>query len=123
MKRTPVNIVCLIILLMALTACNRGTTPTPVLPTEITSPELAVTEIYQTENAPPVGFREPQSFPLIDANLASLTNWQYEMTLEFDGVFAGTPRQAQASTRVEVSYNQVNTSRRVVVEGNRYPCW
>ena len=103
-------------LLMLLNACNRDTAPPPVLPTEIDSPAQAGTEIFQTQNAPPVGFREPLTFSSIDANLELLPNWRYEMTMDFTGVFAGTPREAQVTTRVEVSYNQLDTSRRVIVQ-------
>lgn len=47
-----------------------------------------------------------------------MTNWRYEATLAFNGVFAGTPRPAFASTTANVSYNQLDSARRVVIEAS-----
>lgn len=106
------------LMVMLFGACNQGTTETPPLPTRIDSPEALATSQFMTQNAPPVGFRDDQAFPLIDANLPMLTNWHYEVTLAFNGVFTGTPRPAFASTLVNVWYNQLDSARRVVLEAS-----
>lgn len=109
-------LLCVCLLLTALTACSgrRGLTLED-LPTQATFSELATAD-FLTQNAPPPGFRESVSFPRIDDNLDSLPGWHYTVTLEFDGVFARTPREAQASAQADVWYNQLGSARRVVVE-------
>jgi hypothetical protein len=76
----------------------------------------SVTAIAMTENAPPPGFRESVAFPEVDANLTALPGWRYLVTLEFNGVFARTPRETSATARAEVWFNQLGTARRVLVE-------
>lgn len=85
------------------------------LPT-ITSPELAVTSAFMTENAPPPGFREALSFPDIDAGLQNISGWRYIVTLEFDGVLVDSPQQTTATASAEVWFNQVGSARRLLVE-------
>lgn len=109
----------LLMLLIALPACSgRRGQDISTLPTRASfeSAEEAVTAIAMTENAPPEGFREAVAFPEVDANLAALPGWRYLVTLEFDGVFARTPRETSATARAEVWFNQLGTARRVLVE-------
>ncbi len=110
----PIRLI-LMLCCLGLAACNRSQN-TPIVPTRITSVSAMATEITLTENAPPEGYREFVAFPQIDANLPDLSNWRYEMTLEFDGVFSGTPRPAQGRIRAQVWYNQFGTQRRVIIE-------
>jgi hypothetical protein len=102
-----------LILLLLLNACNRGQTP-DMLPT-VVDPESLPTDIAMTQNAPPAGF-ETVSFPLIDAGLNLLPGWRYEVTLGFDGTFARTPRETEASAQIRVWFNQLASARRVVFE-------
>ena len=108
--------VILLIVIMIVAGCSgqRGQQLSDV-PTLIPL-DTAPTAFLLTQNAPPEGFRETVSFPEVDANLNRLTGWRYLVTLEFDGVFARTPRQTNASARAEVWFNQLGSSRRVVVE-------
>ncbi len=69
-----------------------------------------------TQNAPPPGFRENVSFAEVDQTLEALPGWRYIVTLEFDGVFARTPRETSATARAEVWFNQLASARRLVVE-------
>lgn len=78
--------------------------------------EAAPTVFFLTENAPPPGFREGVSFPEVDEDLVQLTGWRYLVTLEFDGIFARTPRSTSATARAEVWFNQLGSARRVIVE-------
>lgn len=111
-------LVCLSFLLL-LAGCNRGTGQgIDGLPTRVTSLDALATSQILTRNAPPEGFRETVAFPQVDANLAGLPNWHYTMTLQFDGVYAGTPREAVASTRLDVWFNQLDTARRVVLNAS-----
>lgn len=110
-------LLCLLALLLAACQSQRGQTLDSV-PTvaSIDTVNLAATAQVMTENAPPPGFRDSVSFPEIDAGLLELPGWRYIVTLEFDGVFARTPRPAQASARAEVWFNQLGSARRVLVE-------
>jgi hypothetical protein len=85
------------------------------IPTQAAIDSLATAQ-FLTENAPPPGFRDAVSFPEVDANLDQLAGGRYVVQLEFDGVFAQTPRQTSAHASAEVSFNQVGSSRRVVVQ-------
>jgi hypothetical protein len=109
----------IVILLLVLTACSgRRGQDANTLPTRASfdSAITAVTAAAMTENAPPEGFRGAVSFPEVDANLTALSGWRYLVTLEFDGVFARTPRETSATARAEVWFNQLGTARRVLVE-------
>jgi hypothetical protein len=105
---------CLAVLCL-LTACNgrRGQT-IDLIPTPAEIDPLA-TAIYLTENAPPPGYRDSISFPQVDAGLNALDGWRYQVQLEFDGVFARTPRETTANATAEIWYKQVGSARRVVV--------
>ncbi len=82
----------------------------------IQSVEQAATAAVMTENAPPVGFRDTVSFPEVDAKLLELPGWRYIVTLEFNGVFARTPRETSATARAEIWFNQLGSARRILVE-------
>lgn len=111
-----VNRVLLLILMMiAIAGCrDRGRTPDEV-PT-IAAPEAMATSIILTRNAPPEGFRESVSFPIIDENVVQLPSWTYELTVGFNGQFAGTGRLVSGTTSVEGAYRQVGQRRRIVVQ-------
>jgi hypothetical protein len=70
---------------------------------------------YLTQNAPPPEFRGPVSFPEVDAGLAELEGGRYQVQLEFNGVFARTPRETSANATAEVWFKQLGSARRVVV--------
>lgn len=101
-----------LLLIMGLTACGTRELTPPPLPT-VMPMEAAATALVLTENAPPTGF-EAVSFPRVDAGLNLLPGWRYEVALNFEGVFARTPRAVAASTVAEVTFNQVASARRVV---------
>ncbi len=103
-----------VLLILLLTACTRGQQLSDI-PTQAAFDSLATAQ-YLTQNAPPPAFRESVSFPQIDANLDQLAGGHYVVQLEFDGVFARTPRQTTAQASAEVWFNQVGSSRRVVVQ-------
>jgi hypothetical protein len=106
----------LLIFILALAACNgrRGQSledlPTPA------SADAVGTAIVLTENAPPADLGETVSFPEVDRGLNELAGWRYIVHLEFEGVFARTPRETSAEANAEVWFNQVASARRVMVE-------
>jgi hypothetical protein len=108
-----------LILTLFLTACvgQRGQTLDNI-PTlaSVDSVEQAATAAVMTQNAPPVGFRDSVSFPEVDDRLLELPGWRYIVTLEFNGVFARTPRETTARARAEVWFNQLGSARRILVE-------
>ncbi len=117
-KTLVLRIALLVILAILLIACQGRGDSLEDLPTRSPSVDAIGTAIVLTENAPPPGFRDPQSFPQIDANLDQLANWRYEVTFAFDGVFSGTPRPAATRTEAQVWFNRIDTSRRVVVQAS-----
>lgn len=84
------------------------------LPTVVQDIDAFATQQIQTQNAPPVGFRESVRFPQIDANLSALPGWRYTVTLEFRGAFSQTPRETSALASAEVWFNQLASARRIV---------
>lgn len=106
----------LLLLLILVAACSgrRGQQLSDI-PT-LASPNEAATAQFMTQNAPPPGYRESISFPEIDSTLPELDGWRYVVTLEFNGIFARTPRETSATARAEVWFNQLASSRRVIVE-------
>lgn len=105
------------LLLMGLAGCtlpqrNRGADPIPT-PASI---EGLATAQFLTDVAPPEGFREIIRFPEVDANHNVLAGGRYVVELEFNGAFSNTPRPTTATARAEVWFNQLGSSRRVVVE-------
>jgi hypothetical protein len=104
----------LLVMLTAACSGRRGQQLSDI-PT-LASPNEAATAQFMTENAPPPGYRESIAFPEIDSNLPDLDGWRYVVTLEFDGIFARTPRETSATARAEVWFNQLASARRVIVE-------
>ena len=100
-----------------LVACRDQDLRPDEITTRIPSVEMMATYQMMTENAPPPGFRDAVSFPLIDNNLPLLSDWRYESRMQFDGVFARTPRQVTATASANVWYRQLGNYRRVVVTG------
>jgi hypothetical protein len=96
-----------------LTGCNRGQDINN-LPTEASVDGIATAQ-YLTQNAPPPDFRGVLSFPEVDAGLTDLEGWRYQVQLEFNGVFARTPRETSANATAEVWFKQLGSARRVVV--------
>jgi hypothetical protein len=87
------------------------------LPTRIPSVEELATHEVLTANAPPPGFRDTVSFAEIDADMHLLPNWHSEALMRFEGVFSGTSRPVDITTRADIWYNQISQHRRVVIEG------
>lgn len=114
MSARQVVILPLLILLLAACTGRRGQQLSDI-PT-LASPNEAATAQFMTENAPPPGYRESIQFPEIDSTLPGLDGWRYVVTLEFNGIFARTPRETSATARAEVWFNQLASSRRVLVE-------
>lgn len=98
-------------LLVLLSGCRDRATRNE-LPT-LASIDAVGTQVVLTQNAPPAGF-DTVAFPDIDANLTALPGWRYEALISFEGVFARTTRPAVATTRLDVSYDQIASARRVV---------
>jgi hypothetical protein len=103
----------LIVLIPLLAGCNRGLDIKNVA-TPATVDGLATAQ-YLTENAPPPEYRGTVSFPEVDAGLDNLEGWRYQVQLEFNGVFARTPRETSANATAEVWFKQLGSARRVVV--------
>ena len=107
-----------LVLLLAL-ASAACTTPRGLQPNDI--PTLAslsdmATALPLTQNAPPAPFNGTLTgFANVDNTLTALPGWRYLVQLDFEGVFADTPRQASASARAEVWFNQLASARRIVI--------
>jgi hypothetical protein len=111
MKRTAL----LLAAAWIMAGCGGRAARQPEIPTLANLDALA-TALPLTQNPPPAPFDRPQTgFARIDEGLTALEGWRYVVQLEFDGVFARTPRQTRASARAEVWYNQLATARRVLV--------
>ncbi|MEO8398003.1 MAG: hypothetical protein ABI700_33725, partial [Chloroflexota bacterium] len=92
----------------------RGLQPQDI-PTRASISNLS-TSIPLTENAPPTPFNNVQTgFTSVDNGLTDLPGWRYVVQLNFTGVFADTPRQANATALAEVSFNQLASARHVIV--------
>ena len=104
-----------LLLLAALAACTpRGLSPQDI-PTQASISDMS-TALPLTQNAPPAPFNGTvTSFSAIDNNLDQLPGWRYVVQLDFNGVFADTPRQANASAQAEVSFNQLASARHILV--------
>lgn len=105
----------LVLILTLLAACNsRGQVPADV-PTQA-SVEDSMTAFPLTQFAPPTPYNRPvTAFDHVDNRLNELSGGRYIVQLEFTGVFARTPREANASARAEVQFNQVASARRVIL--------
>ncbi len=99
-------------LLAASCSTPRGLEPQDI-PTRASIAGLSTT-VPLTENAPPAPINGlVTSFSQIDNNLTDLPGWRYVVQLDFNGVFANTPRAASASAQAEVWFNQLASARRV----------
>lgn len=113
MRRFLILVISIIMIIV--TGCSdRGLTPDD-LPTPA-SREAVGTSVALTRIAPPRGFNEFVSFPAIDDRLPVVSNWQYELTLRFSGVFTGTTRPAEGVTTMNAWYDLVGQRQRVVIE-------
>jgi hypothetical protein len=82
----------------------------------LASLDALATALPLTQNAPPAPFNGTlTTFTNVDNQLANLPGWRYLVQLNFEGVFADTPRQASASARAEVWFNQLASARHIVV--------
>lgn len=103
-------------MLLLVAAC---TTPRGMQPEDIptrASIEGLSTALPLTQNAPPAPFDGTiTTFSNVDNGLTELSGWRYVVQLDFDGVFADTPREAKASAQAEVSFNQLSSARRINV--------
>jgi hypothetical protein len=106
-----------VMLLVMLTGCTLGqrNRDTATIPTPASIEGLATAQ-FLTDVAPPEGFREMIRFPEVDANHNELAGGRYVVELEFNGAFSNTPRPTTATARAEVWFNQLGSSRRVVVQ-------
>lgn len=104
----------LVVILLAGCNMQRGQDIADI-PTVAAFDSLATAQ-YLTQNAPPPAYRGNIAFPEVDANLSRMTGGRYVVQLEFNGVFARTPRQTSAHASAEVWFNQVGSSRRVSVQ-------
>lgn len=103
-----------LLLLAAACTTQRGLQPSDI-PTRASLDSLS-TAVPLTENAPPAPYSGTVTrFNAVDSGLAELSGWRYVVQLDFDGVFADTPREADASAHAEVSFNQLGSARRVLV--------
>lgn len=106
----------LLVGLILMGCTGRGQT-TADLPTRIPSVDALATADMQTRNAPPVPFNNGVTFPMIDDNLPLLTNWRYEATLRFVGVFANTSRTVEFEAGLQAWFNQLGNQRRTLITG------
>ncbi len=106
----------LTLIVLALGACRttRGLQPEDI-PTRASVEDMA-TALPLTQNAPPAPYDRPVTrFDRVDNRLNELVGWRYVVQLEFEGEFAETGQEANASARAEVWFNQVADARRVSV--------
>ncbi len=112
----PLKRLFLFLLLTLTAACTtpRGLNPEDI-PTRASIDSLS-TALPLTQNAPPAPYDGTiTAFSNVDNGLADLAGWRYVVQMDFDGVFADTPRQAQASAQAEVWFNQLASARRITV--------
>lgn len=101
-------------LLLAACESQRGQRAEDVVPT-IASMESLATVLPLTQNAPPPPYNgDVTRFSLVDNELNELAGYHYVVQLEFNGVFARTPRETRAFARAEAWSNQLGSARRVV---------
>ncbi len=104
----------LIVLVFVTAACDRDEIDSPEdIPTRASLDALA-SAIPLTQNAPPAPYNLPvTTFERVDNRLNELAGWRYTVLLQFNGVFARTPREANASAQAEVWFNQLASARRI----------
>lgn len=109
MKRF-LGLMCLFLLVGCQARLDIDDLPTPF------NPDAAATAQYLTENAPPPGHRSPIDLTDITLGTRLLSGWRYTMFIGFEGLFAGTPRTTTGRVSATVWFNQLATSRRVLLE-------
>ena len=115
MRGERITVYRLLLLIILLTACTgRGQRPED-MPTQA-SVDAVSTSLPLTQFAPPVPYNRPvTTFASVDNRLNELAGYRYVVQLEFTGVFARTPREANATAQAEVWFNQVSSARRVIL--------
>ena len=104
-----------VVCLLLISACTERGVRLEDIPTAASIDALA-TALPLTQNAPPTPFNLPQTtFDFIDNHLNELAGWRYVVQLDFNGMFARTPRQASASAQAEVWFNQMGSARRITL--------
>lgn len=104
----------LLALIVALAACQPRV-PSPQ-PTQISEDlDREATAIVLTQNAPPTPFHEQVALTRLSSGTDILPSWRAMVTLRFDGVFAGTSRQATAFSEAAIQYSLLGSQRRVVL--------
>lgn len=104
----------LVLLSLALVACQpRIPGPQPTQISDDLSREA--TAVILTQNAPPTPFHEQVTLTSLSSGTDILPSWRAMVTLRFDGVFAGTSRQATAFTEAAIQYSLLGSQRRVVL--------
>jgi hypothetical protein len=111
MRRCICLLVCLVV-----TGCGLIATPPP-LPT-VSGLESAQTAVVLTKNAPPPGFERSVAYPQIDDNLDNQPSWHYQVSLVFEGVYAGTSEPAKGRIEAEVFGNSAAGERRVILKAS-----
>ncbi|HEX2620204.1 MAG TPA: hypothetical protein VHL11_08660 [Phototrophicaceae bacterium] len=100
-------------------ACQPRVIRPEELPTEVPANlDIAATAFVLTQNAPPPHFRDGIAVPEIDAKTDELSSWRSVVSLEFNGVFAGTSRQTKATTHAEIQFSLADSKRRVLLTVN-----
>lgn len=114
-KNTMRRLAVVLLAILILTACTgRGQRPEDV-PTQA-SVEGVATSLPLTQFAPPTPYNRPvTAFASVDNRLNELAGYRYVVQLEFNGVFARTPRETSATAQAEVWFNQVASARRVIL--------
>lgn len=108
------RLLVIVLLMISAAACTgqRGMRLEDI-PTQASLDALA-SAVPLTQNAPPAPYNTVVTrFDRVDNGLTELAGWRYVVQLEFEGVFARTPRQTTASARAEVWFNQLASARRV----------
>lgn len=105
----------LLLALMLIAGCTPRGRTLDDLPTPLADLNLAATAQVMTQNAPPPRFANGISLPRLDAALDDVAHYRARVALDFDGVFAGTPRPARGHVEADISYTELGTLRRVVI--------
>lgn len=108
------RLLVIVLLMISAAACTgqRGMRLEDI-PTQASLDALA-SAVPLTQNAPPAPYNTVVTrFDRVDNGLTELAGWRNVVQLEFEGVFARTPRQTTASARAEVWFNQLASARRV----------
>jgi hypothetical protein len=103
---------------LLMVACTgRGQTLDDI-PTLVPDVDTLATQVIQTQNAPPIGYRGGVAYEVIDASLRPLDGWHAQVQLGFDGSFSQTNRQTSAEAAALLWVNTVASARRVIVSSD-----